>query len=144
MGKNSNVHIRKAYNQLDIQHEKEAEAKKLAKREKHQKKLMQQVLEPAGACGLSDTPSPSQTHAPSPSPTHAWHALPCGAAAKAAPMDVDGKKPKSKLPLRKPAGLGVAKKPGVGGIKKKSKEKGLSKIHKRQLVRAAKSKEMEL
>ena len=58
-------------------------------------------------------------------------------------MDVDGKKPKGKL-LRKPAGLGVAKKPGVGGIKKKSKEKGASKMHKRQLERAAKSKEMEL
>lgn len=59
-------------------------------------------------------------------------------------MDVDGKKPKSKLPLRKPAGLGIAKKQGVAGIKKKSKEKGASKMHKRQLERAAKSKEMEL
>ena len=62
-------------------------------------------------------------------------------------MDVDGKKPKSKpkkLPLRRSVGLGAAKKQGIGGIKKKSKVKSVSKIHKRQLVRAAKSKEMEL
>ena len=53
MGKNSNVHFRKAYNDLDIQHEKEAEAKKLAKLERNQQKKLQMALEPAGASAVA-------------------------------------------------------------------------------------------